>query len=89
MKHTREKISPCRTPSSLDVNRIYWLSDAYDSCCCCKDRLYDASDFGADPGIRESTIEEELNGPFTLGGIPAGCRAARYFTAGCCVYIRR
>ena len=28
-------------------------------------------------------------GPFTLGGIPAGYRAARYFTAGCCVYIRR
>ena len=26
-------------------------------------------------------------GPFTLGGIPAGYRAVRYFTAGCCVYI--
>ena len=28
-------------------------------------------------------------GPFTLGVISAGYRAARYFTAGCCVYIRR
>ena len=28
-------------------------------------------------------------GPFPLGVISAGYRAARYFTAGCCVYIRR
>ena len=31
----------------------------------------------------------ESKGPFTLGVISAGYRAARYFTAGCCVYIRR
>ena len=34
-----------------------WLSAAYDSCSCCKDRLGDASDFDAVPGICESAIE--------------------------------
>ena len=38
-----------------------WLSDEYDSCFCCNDRLDDASD--ADTGFRESAIEGKL----TLG----------------------
>ena len=43
--------------SSLDVKRFRhvastWLSDAYDACCCWKDRL--------DPGICKGAIEEDL-----------------------------
>ena len=37
----------------------------------------------------DATESDGFVGLFTLGVISAGYRAARYFTAGCCVYIRR
>ena len=67
MKHTGEKISPCNTPRSMLNGSDNMLSPL--GCCCCKDRLDDASDFDADPGIREGAIEEKLTFGVERGAI--------------------